>query len=226
MKQAPHIRKNADSGSVLMETVLVIPLFIAFFSGIFVLGDLMLGRNRLTAADRYAVWLAGCRFADQGDDAVRQDASLGFFGDGAFADGTRLQSFKSESSRVTWYAVVRGASELKITLPAWASGGRKSAIELMDDSGQGPDKNLWDSVSFKSRDSGRSDTHSVLARLEYDVRDRSGRELAVGGPRWNTEYRTAYITREGGASDRPRMQSGVCDGMMYTRYPMYDTWSR
>ena len=210
-----------------METVLVIPLFIAFFSGIFVLGDLMLGRNRLTAADRFAVWLAGCRFADKGDSDVRQDASRGFFEDGAFADGTRLQSFKSRKTRVTWYAVVRGASELKMTLPVWASGSRKSVLLLLaGESGGGPEQKLWDSVSFKSRDSGRSDTHSVLARVKYDVRDKSGRELAVGGPRWNTEYRTAYITREGGASDRPRMQSGVCEGMMYARYPMYDTWSR
>ena len=29
----------AERGSVLMETILVIPLYIAFFSGIYLLGD-------------------------------------------------------------------------------------------------------------------------------------------------------------------------------------------
>ena len=48
-------------GSVLMETILVIPLYIAFLSGIFLLGDLGLGRNHLTAADRFGVWLSGTR---------------------------------------------------------------------------------------------------------------------------------------------------------------------
>ena len=76
MKIIPkHGESPAERGSVLMETILAIPLFIAFFSGIFVLGDLMLGRNRLTAADRFAVWLTGSRLADQDDDQAKQSAS-------------------------------------------------------------------------------------------------------------------------------------------------------
>ena len=209
-----------------METILVIPLFIAFFSGIFVLGDLMLGRNRLTAADRFAVWLAGCRFANMGDSEVKSTASDGFFGGGAFADGTKLQSFKTKKQAVSWYAIVRGTGELKITLPVWAAGSRKSVINILADIGTKPDADRWDNVSFKARDIGNEEAHSVLMRVRYDIRERSGQMLAAGGPLWNTEYRTAYITREGAASDRPRMQSGVCEGMMYTRYPLYNTWSK
>jgi len=221
----PYDDLCAAHGSVLMETILVIPLFIAFFSGIFVLGDLMLGRNRLTAADRFAVWLAGCRFADMGDDEVRSTASDGFFGNGMFADGTKLQSFKSRKERVSWYSLVRGTGELKITLPVWAAGSRKSAILILADVGTMPDTELWDNVSFKAREVA-DEAHSVLMRAQYDVREKSGRELAVGGPRWNIEYLTAYLTREGSPTDRPRMQSGVCEGVQYTRYPMYDAWSK
>ena len=209
-----------------METILVIPLFIAFFSGIFVLGDLMLGRNRLTAADRFAVWLAGCRFADKDDGEVKSTASESFFGNGAFADGTKLQSFKSRKERVSWYSLIRGTGELKITLPVWAAGSRKSAIYILADIGTKPDAELWDNVSFKARDTGGGDAHSVVMRAKYDVREKSGRELAVGGPRWNTEYLTAYLTREGAPTDRPRVQSGVCEGVEYNRYPMYDSWSK
>ena len=225
-RHSRHTAKNVERGSVLMETILVIPLFIAFFSGIFVLGDLMLGRNRLTAADRFAVWLAGCRFADMDDGEIKSAASDSFFGSGAFADGTRLQSFKSKKERVNWYALVRGTGELKITLPVWAAGSRKSAIYILADIGTRPDTELWDNVSFKARDTGGEDAHSVVMRVNYDVREKSGRELAVGGPRWNTEYLTAYLTREGSPTDRPRTQSGVCEGTPYNRYPMYDNWSK
>ena len=133
MNRTRHNRIAAEQGSILMETILVIPLFIAFFSGIFVLGDLMLGRNRLTAADRFAVWLAGCRFADTGDDEVRSTASEGFFGSGEFAEGTQLRSFKSRKERVNWYSLVRGTGELKITLPVWAAGLLVRASELRHD---------------------------------------------------------------------------------------------
>ena len=58
------MRTKLDSrGTVLMETLMVIPLFIAFLSGIYLLGDLALGRSRLNAADRFAVWLSGCPVA-------------------------------------------------------------------------------------------------------------------------------------------------------------------
>ena len=226
MMMLKHCGFMADGGSVLMETILSIPLFIAFFSGIFVLGDLMLGRNRLTAADRFAVWLTGSRLADTDDDGARTSASDGFFRNGEFADGTRITSFKSDKQRVDWHMLVAGTSELRINLPVWASGARKSTIKILDDGeGSMPDTELWDDVSFKSR-AADGEAHSVIMRTKYDKREQSGQQLAAGGPLWHSEYRTAYFTREGSASDRPRGQGGACDGMQYIRYPFYVGWSK
>ena len=138
-------------GSVLMETILVIPLYIAFFSGIYLLGDLELGRNRLAAADRFAVWLAGSRYEDKDDEAVKKDASKAFFPDGEFAEGTKLESFSSGKTKADWYSVVRGAAELKMVLPVWAVGCRKGAIQLFADIGSSPDKELWDKSRREDR---------------------------------------------------------------------------
>ena len=149
------MRTKLDSrGTVLMETLMVIPLFIAFLSGIYLLGDLALGRSRLNAADRFAVWLSGCRHADRGDDAVKKDASKAFFPDGEFAKGTQIRSFSSHRKKVDWYSLVQGASELKIALPVWAAGCRKGIIQLLAGSDGGAEKisgTMFISVRAKSR---------------------------------------------------------------------------
>ncbi len=212
-------------GSVLMETILVIPLYIAFFSGIYLLGDLELGRNRLAAADRFAVWLSGCRYGDKDDEAVKKDASKAFFPDGEFAEGTKLESFSSGKTKADWYSVVRGAAELKMVLPVWAVGCRKGAIQLFADIGSSPDKELWDKLSFRAREIEGPDTHSVLMRADYDVREKPGRELAQGGPLWYVEYRTAFIDREGVPGDTPNALS-VSDGAEYIRNPQFEAWSK
>lgn len=214
-----------ERGSVLMETVLVIPLYIAFFSGIHLLGDLALGRNRLAAADRFAVWLSGNRYEDKDDDATKNDASQAFFPDGEFAEGTKLESFSSRKTEADWYSVARGAAKLKMVLPAWAVGCRKGAIQLFADIGASPDKELWDDLSFKAREIEDPDTHSVLMRADYDVREKSGRELAQGGPLWHAEYRTAFIDREGVPNDKPDALA-VCDGAEYVRNPQFEAWSK
>ena len=218
-------RTSGERGSVLMETILAIPLYIAFLSGIFMLGDLELGRNRLTAGDRFAVWLAGNRHLNRDDGAVRSAASKAFFPKGEFAEGTELKSFSSHKNKVSFYAVVRGSSELKLALPAWAVGARKGVIKLLADVGTTPEEGKWDDISFRAREIEGKYTHSVLMRTKYDVRDRSGRELAQGAPLWHTEYRTAYVDREGVPNDRPGAlaASGVSE---YTRLPQFDSWSR
>ena len=215
----------AERGSVLMETILVIPLYIAFFSGIYLLGDLELGRNRLTAADRFAVWLSGSRYEDNDDETVKKDASKAFFPDGEFAEGTKLESFSSHKTKADWYSVVRGATKLKMVLPVWAVGCRKGVIQLFADIGRTPDKELWDKLSFKAREIKEPDTHSVLMRAAYDIREKSGRELAQGGPLWYVEYRTAFIDREGVPNDKPDALS-ASDGAEYIRNPQFERWSK
>ena len=50
------------SGSVLMETVLVLPLLVMLFGGLFVLGDILHGRLHLLTVDRAVAWSSSSRF--------------------------------------------------------------------------------------------------------------------------------------------------------------------
>lgn len=211
---------RGEKGSVLLETVLAIPLFIAFFSGILVLGELELGRNRLTAADRCALWFRACRFSGADDGAAKSEMSSAFFRDGAFADGTAIGEFRSRRNAVRWYALFQGRAKLKMELPAWAAGSRKGGIVLLGD--DGPDKNMWDDVSFESRETGGDPTHSVLARTDYEKREETPEKLSRT---WYAEYSTPYLTREGGASDVPGSPGSVCAAQKFTRYFQFDTWS-
>lgn len=52
------------SGSVLMETLLVLPVLLLVFGGLFILGDMAHARMHLGLVDRAAAWSAGGRFAE------------------------------------------------------------------------------------------------------------------------------------------------------------------
>ena len=208
-----------------METLLVIPLYIAFLCGIYLLGDLCLGRSRLNAADRVAVWLSGCRMADKEDETVKKETSEMIFPSGDFAEGTRLQSFRSHKTKVNWYSLVRGAAKLKMELPVWAAGSRKGVIQLFADTGTAPEKNLWDNVVLSAREIKEADTHSVLMRSRYDERERPARQLAQGGPLWYKEYRTAYLDAKGNLNDRPAAFQ-ASNTTEYVRSPQYEAWSK
>lgn len=56
-----RLGKSAE-GSVLMETVLVLPLLLLVFGGLFVLGDVIHGRLHLSTVDRMAAWTPESRF--------------------------------------------------------------------------------------------------------------------------------------------------------------------
>ena len=223
-EQRNESRLNTQ-GSVLMETVLVIPLYIAFLSGIFLLGDLELGRNHLTAADRFGVWLSGTRHAEMESDEVKKEMSDAFFPDQQFAEGTEVESLRMNPEDVDWYCIVRGGSKLKMVLPQWAVGCRKGVLRILADIGTSPEKEMWDDLSFKAREIEEKDTHTVLMRAKYEEREKTARELARGTPGWYREYRTAYIDRKGVPNDRPSAQT-VCEGSEYIRLGEYEQWSR
>ena len=216
---------SAAQGSVLMETVLVIPLYIAFLSGIFLLGDLELGRNHLIAADRLGVWLSGTRHEEMESDEVKEKMSEAFFSKEQFAEGTEVESLRMNPEKVKWYSIVRGGAKLKMVLPQWAVGCRKGVLRLLADIGTSPEKEMWDDISFKAREVEEDDTHTVLMRAEYEEREKTARELARGTPGWYQEYRTAYIDREGVPNDTPSSQT-VCEGAEYTRLGEYELWSK
>lgn len=57
-------KADPRSGSVLMETVIVLPILLLVVGGLFILGDMAHGRLHLTSIDRAAAWGADNRFAE------------------------------------------------------------------------------------------------------------------------------------------------------------------
>jgi len=64
----PPFKTTAGSrGSVLMEAVLVIPLYLLLLGGLFIMGDIMLARFHLSAVERTYAWRGGNRFPGSGN---------------------------------------------------------------------------------------------------------------------------------------------------------------
>lgn len=97
-----------------METVLVIPLFLAMIGGIFWIGDLMWTRQQLTIADRYTTWNYGCRYEPGGWDAGTIHAR--FFESSEFRRPTGVQV---EKQPFDWSHRVRGQVRLTMKMPDW-----------------------------------------------------------------------------------------------------------
>lgn len=64
-----HQSRCGRSGSVLMETMLAIPVLLTLLGGVLWIGQLQLNRSRLLAADRYVVWNAANRHRSGVPDA-------------------------------------------------------------------------------------------------------------------------------------------------------------
>lgn len=59
-----------ERGSVLMEGLLVLPLYLVLLGALFVVGDLAMGHQTLMSAERSVTWLAYDRFADHGETGM------------------------------------------------------------------------------------------------------------------------------------------------------------
>lgn len=56
--------RRSSAGSVLLETLFVLPILLLLFGGLFVLGDLAHSRLHLEAVDRGAAWGSNSRFSE------------------------------------------------------------------------------------------------------------------------------------------------------------------
>ena len=67
------IRDKGERGSVLMEFVIVAPLYFLLLGGIFMVGGLMLNRIRMHVGDHLVTWVGGSRFCPVDSDSLDED---------------------------------------------------------------------------------------------------------------------------------------------------------
>ena len=130
----PHFSfsAGADSrrGSVLMETVIVLPILLLLFGGLFILGDMAHGRLHLTAVDRAAAWGSDNRFAEPEFkswlafvpkttslriERVRADEVLASADDAKSEAAAKAQMLHGNS----WLAFYGGYAHAKVAVPFW-----------------------------------------------------------------------------------------------------------
>ena len=111
-------------GSVLMEFIVVAPLYFALLGGMYFVGELMLNRYRLAVGDHLGTWLAGTRLMDRsgGNDAIG-----GLFQDYLFRDTHELAgqlSIGRDTRGMNYFMSMYGGGikRLSISVPNWIRG--------------------------------------------------------------------------------------------------------
>ena len=106
---------NRDGGSVLLETVMVLPLFLLLIGGIMWFGQLSIDRQKLVIADRYIAWNFGNRHGGS-----YYDTPTRFFGTTAKYD--QVQQIFMLKTEGEWWQYVCGAFTLNAEMPSWTRG--------------------------------------------------------------------------------------------------------
>lgn len=114
-----------ECGSVLMETVVALPLYLILLGGISWIGDLTLTRQKAAIADRYICWSRANAHASSGFsfDAVRTSLRNGLFGSYS-DDHVSIESFALRFSLVpnTWSSASAGVAAATLKMPSWTKG--------------------------------------------------------------------------------------------------------
>lgn len=114
-------RARGRRGTVLMETVLAIPIFMVMLGGIFWIGDLTVTRQQLLAADRYVAWNKGLRYDDRG--AVDADTVHRLFFSDKYGVKSETHPPTVRSAEVSatydWSQEARGQVSARVRMPDW-----------------------------------------------------------------------------------------------------------
>ena len=109
-------------GSVLMETILVVPLFLMLLGGMFVLGDLVMGKLLQLDLDRAVAWRATDRF---GPDAFVNDAFKHAVGRDGVDKPPALHGYNDDNGSVrsgnSWVEFRFGRSDVQVDAPWWTA---------------------------------------------------------------------------------------------------------
>lgn len=151
---APAAR-GRRSGTVLMETVLVLPVYLALLGGLFIVGDVLVARLRLSSMDRLAAWRgdsphqASVRDVYAGRIAVPDDPENGFSmvlvdartwaldpaadPDGAASGGGAAAV---ELAGNGWADLVYGRADAEVDVPFWVASANAPLLSDPDAAGR------------------------------------------------------------------------------------------
>ena len=173
-----------NKGSVMLETILVLPMYLVFITVIFLAGELSLYRNLLLQMDQHDLWALGAKSPTKVDTAEKLFGSVGkrdFMGDFEITAKDKDETVVSSNG---WWKKNALKNNAVLKVPGWI----KSIRVLNGLMGQKSDEAFDYSNEFELR---KNDEKLVLySRNNNGDRTKNGEDLcnAVGGslPAWVT----------------------------------------
>lgn len=201
-----------ERGSVLMEGVLVLPIYLMMLGSLFILGDLARGRIKLLEIERFTTWIGG----DRWQPAHAQDqilARLRLFVDTVTAplEDIRLNPVRQEGKFFGnhWIDEVRGYGVLGVKVPYWM--GMANAEQVVWHPEEGTEMTFQESYLLPGRTDGtairqyRSFLFRRLPEAEDEAfrRDRPDTLGIINETVWNV------IWDSWGGAELHELQSGI-----------------
>lgn len=111
------------AGSVLMEGILVLPIYLMLLGVLFIMGDLLRGRMTLQCVERTITWIGGDRYSGHGLDGImRMLAGYVNKADWAPPNGDLKVDEARHGARVVgnrWHNVFMGYAVTDVKVPWW-----------------------------------------------------------------------------------------------------------
>ncbi|MFA5203831.1 MAG: hypothetical protein WC708_05435 [Lentisphaeria bacterium] len=228
-----HLRRRLAAlggdrgGAVLMELVIAIPLFVALLGGTMWLGELVLGKQKLVASDRYAAWNRGNRHEQPAAGTVKSRLQNLLFPQAKVGDQP-INGIREMAGSGRLWSEGRGATVvLQPRMPEWVRGWLRAGVTW--GGGQQPAS----TVTLLGRDVEEDGHHRLVSRTHAGTksgfpRNWSARALADEQRPWapyvqdepwpeNVDTITASGWSYPGAPQGYRHQP---------RYRQYITWSK
>ena len=218
------------TGTVLLETIIVIPLFMVLLGGIMWIGDLVLARERLVISDRYGAWNLGNRhLGGIGLGKIRSDIQKIFFDPGHEGYENLDGATGGTKKPRRWWEERYARITLGIETPSWT----KPWLSFGDIFWGAKLTERFDGVDGRGPLSGGAGPYyglgnMTLMRTEHSDKDSyfrnwDGKDLADPVRR---QWYWDEIKPEPWAPDKGQVPSLFHNGFTYTRYSRYDNWSR
>ena len=187
---------NDNKGSVMLETILVLPMYLVFITVIFFAGEVSLYRNLLLQMDQHDLWALGAREPSEVNVAEDFFGSIGkrdFMGDFEITAKDKDETVVSSNG---WWKKNALKNNAVLKVPAWI----KSIRVLSGLMGQKSDEVFNYSNEFELR---KNDEKLVLySRNNNDDRTKNGEDLCKavsdGQPAWVTIANENYAGSDEG----------------------------
>ena len=187
---------NDNKGSVMLETILVLPMYLVFITVIFFAGEVSLYRNLLLQMDQHDLWALGAREPSEVNVAEDFFGSIGkrdFMGDFEITAKDKDETVVSSNG---WWKKNALKNNAVLKVPGWI----KSIRVLSGLMGQKSDEAFNYSNEFELR---KNDEKLVLySRNNNDNRTKNGEDLCKavsdGQPAWVTIANENYAGSDEG----------------------------